>query len=332
MSKLLEKVIQTEITPFRFYLVLGVFASCYFVFAFLFLFQPECFGHMRCFDYDRRERDLYAWQYEDFFEEFDIRHSLTFLLLEASKDFLGSNKILPMVSSAGFIVLTGVFARRVIGSMTLALVPAFLMLVDPLFIRYSVSVAYPNFWASAFMVSVILMFSKPAFSFGGWIFSCLLKIINFVYFPVLVLLSDWQKSRKIVAILSFFVLLVIGVFAYQFMFPESDQFRHFRLGDFVYGLSMWSYDMRDDRIALGLIFVSLFFCIILNKYKVLNARKMLASILFFLVTPAIISAFSTFTIEPYRFLVMIAFVYTTFALGLRNIKLVADDLKKFGKS
>ena len=307
------------------------FVSAYLAIGMMQIQQPECFGHMRCFDYDRRERDTYMWQYSDLWEKFAIRHSFTFLVLEVSSDVFGNNKVLPMVSSATFIVLVGMLGSRVTGTRLFGLVPAFLMLIDPLFLRYSTSVAYPNFWASLFMVGAILMFSKPVVSFGAWIVSCLFKILNFAYLPVLVLLSDASRKWKIISFVAMIGILVAGVYAYEKIEPGSGQFRQFKVGDFAYGLSMWSYDMRDDKVGLGMIFVSLFFMMVLNKYKVLNSRKMLLCILYFLVSPAIISAFTSFTIEPYRFLVMIGFVYVGFSLGLCNIVLIVEDLKKFGK-
>lgn len=331
MLNIVYRFSKLEVTWKQYWLVMLGFVMVYLVVGMMQIQQPECFGHMRCFDYDRRERDLYVWNYSDLWEKFAIRHSFTFMVLEVSSDLFGNNKILPMASSAGFIVLVGMLGSRVSGTRLFGLVPAFLMLVDPLFLRYSTSVAYPNFWASLFMVAAILMFSRPIVSFGTWFLSCLFKILNFAFLPVLVILSEADRKWKIISFGVMIGILVAGVYAYEKIEPGSGQFRQFRIGDFAYGLSMWSYDMRDDKVGLAMIFVSLFFMMILNRYKVLNSRKMLLCILYFLVSPAIISAFTSFTIEPYRFLVMIGFVYVGFGLGLRNIILIAEDLKRFGK-
>lgn len=331
MLNIVYRFSKFEVSRKQYWLVMLGFVLIYFSVGISQIQQPECFGHMRCFDYDRRERDSYVWEYSDLWEDFAVRHSFTFLVLEVSSDVFGNNKVLPMVSSAGFIVLVGMFGSRVIGIRLFGLVPAFLMLVDPLFLRYSTSVAYPNFWASLFMVAAILVFSKTVASFGVGLFSCLLKILNFAYFPILVLLTDWERKWKVLAIGIMFAGLIVAVTVYLQIHPESRQLSYFKINDFVYGLSMWSYDMRDDKVGLGMIFVSLFFMMVLNKYKVFNSRKMLLCILYFLVSPAIISAFTAFTIEPYRFLVMIGFVYVGFGLGLRNIILIVEDLKRFGK-
>jgi len=330
LQAVLERLSNIEISKKRFYLALVGLVFIYVLVSFHEINIPDCIGYMRCFDVDRRERELYRWNFdENFIENFNLRYSLTMLLLAVSRDLFGSPRIFTLASSVMFLVLVALVGRDVSKSRFFGLVALVFMSIDPIFLRYDSSITYPNFWVTAFMFSVYLCLRKTITCFLPYLFSIPLKILTVLYFPVILFVGAWEVKRKIGLLVVFFaVILVALAYAVFTEDPLLGNTKGFSPYWFVYGLGMWAYDVKDNPVFLGFIFVSLFGLIILRKYNVEHSRAMLWSILYFLVNPAIYSGFSTFTIEPYRFFVMFAFVYISIAMVLKNLPLIFSDLKK----
>src|SRR3990167_10105502 len=136
----LDRLIKFEISQKQFYLCLVFGISLYLIFSFTEIFSPECTGHMRCFDYDRRERLLYLWNFQDnFIDDFTIRHSFSLLFLAISRDLFGFAKIAPLISSVLFLVLTALLSKQITKSRFFGMVSFVLMIIDPIFLKYDTS-------------------------------------------------------------------------------------------------------------------------------------------------------------------------------------------------
>jgi hypothetical protein len=304
---------------------------CWFcVFGYFEVQEPECFGHMRCFDYDRRERELFRWDFWDnFVDNFSIRYSASMLILALSRDVLGNPKILAFASSLLFSVMVLLVARQLTKNRLYSFIPFVLMICDPIFVKYSASITYSSFWATGFMFSFWVLLKAKSLSFLPFMASCGLKVLNILYFPILVIFAD-GKTRNIL-LFSMGGLIMAGVvFAHI-----TDNLRGIiqpSLNHFLYGLGMWSVDLKESPIVLGAVFFVLFCYIILAKHKVRYSKEMLATLVFLLINPALSIALTSWTIEPYRFLVMIGFVYIGIGFCVRKIDVVMLDLKsKFAK-
>lgn len=333
LSSIIDSFSNFEISKKLFYsLVLATVAAYFLIFSHE-LWLPDCIGYLHCFDVDRRERQLYGWSFqENFIDDFSIRYSISMLLLAASRDLLGSPRVATMLSSALFLVLVALVGRDITKSRFYGLVAMLLVGIDPIFLKYDNSITYPYFWVTAFMFAVYLSMRKSLLSLVPYFISIPLKMLNVLYFPVLVLIGDYTKRQRIACL--GIVAGVIGsgfVLLYLVDDPIFTSTKGFVPYWFVYGLGMWAFDVKDDPVFLGSLFVSIFGLIILKKYNVPFSKNMVWCLLYFLVNPAIYSGFSTFTIEPYRFLAMISFVYISVGMFLKNLPVIVSDLKNFGK-
>ncbi len=288
-------------------------------------------GHGLCGDYGTRIVNLYAWTPENFLDEPKV--IVTYFLLYYSKLILGDARIFPLMSSVILIFIMYFFTRDLTKSNFAGLIAAGYLIISPIFFKYDATITYPSFWTT-FLIGSLYLTRKAWFSsaivYGLSIPS---KVLSLLYFPgmiVFVWLSDIPKKNKKKLIISFCILMGTAIIA-SFFIPQLHGLVNFSFQpfEFLWWLGMWSIELSGDRVTLYLVYLSLFALFLLRSAKVPNASAILFLIILSIIQPAIISGFTEYTNEEYRFLPLVVFVGISLAMIIINSDKILYEIFRF---
>jgi len=241
-------------------------------------------------------------------------------LLKSSEEIFQNYRIVPFLASISLIVLTYFFTVEITKKRFSGLISVSILLQSFLFLTFSSTVSYTNFWTLFYVLSLYLIIKKWQFSVLAYIGAILSKLLAVSFLPMTLFFTyraKITKSQKIYAALSNFSIVAIIFIYKEIVNVESisiffAKFSHF--DRFFNGFSALAYQFRYDQFIL--VFLIPLVCGLFmisrkgNKYADAISFLILGSLL-----SAPLTALADVTIQPYRFIPFIVF----FSIGVGMI-------------
>jgi len=238
-------------------------------------------------------------------------------LLYSSQEVFQNVKIIPFIGSLSLIFLTYLLTVQISKKRFAGLVAMIILLQSQTFLRYDTSATFSNFWTSFYLLSLYLIYKKWPLSPPAFLASIFSKSLTFVFFPMtlfFIFRSRISKKSKISLTISYLVILV-GVIGALFMIEDvgfGQTITSFDFVEFVSGFTAWAFQLRIDGLILVFLLplsIALFF-VALRRNR--EADSILVLIGGVLLSMPLLSGFTEFNIQPYRWMPLIAF----FAIGV----------------
>jgi len=239
-----------------------------------------------------------------------------FLLYSSEVVFLNV-KIIPLMGSLSLIVLVYFLTVKISKKRFAGLVAMIILLQSQTFLRYDTSATFSNFWTSFYLLSLYLIYKKWPLSPPAFVASIFSKALTITFLPMtlfFIFRSRISKKSKISLTISYLVILVVVIGA-LFMIEDvgfGQTITSFDFVDFLSGFTAWAFQLRIDGLILVFLLplsIALFF-IALRRNR--EADSILVLIGGVLLSMPLLSGFTEFNIQPYRWMPLIAF----FAIGV----------------
>lgn len=147
-----------------------------------------------------------------------------------SYQYLGNDRILPIVFSVVIVYLTYVLANQITGNRIIGLISMAAISLNPMLTKFDSSPTYDQMWSMFFLLSLVLIYKKPLLGIVSFPLSVISKILAVAYMPGIFLhiIIDKKIRHRKAMIVSAIILGGIGVISLAFfgvgnkigMYPE----------------------------------------------------------------------------------------------------------------
>ena len=241
--------------------------------------------------------------------------SVKYFLLYDSFYLLKNVRAIPFVASIALVILTYLVTERITKKRFAGIVAISIVLSSHIFLLYSTTASYANFWIMLYLLSLYLVYRKWQFSAISYILSFLSKGLTLVYLPLslfFIYKADISRKMKIGAAISYGIIIGILVTIASspltsYLIPPVS----FNYHDFIDGFSALAIQLRSDGLVLLFLLPLIVGLFIATRRQVHGAESTLVLILGVLISVPLLYGFADITIQPYRFIALIVF----FAIG-----------------
>ena len=252
-------------------------------------------------------------------EKIVYEHHVKMFLLSSSFIIFGNYKVIPFLGSMALIVITYLLTNKITDSRLAGVIAAVIILQSNLFLSFSTTAVYSNFWVLFYIISLFMIVHKTWFLYPiTYVMSIFSKILSITFIPItifFVLNAEISIKKKIISLLSLGILISVGIIFMNEIGMESTT----DLNGFWNGFVSFSYQMRyDGLVVVFLIPIVTGLYLISKKNQYANSVSiMISSVL--LVGPLLL-AFTNVTTQPYRFIPLIVFCAIGIGMILANQK------------
>ena len=252
-------------------------------------------------------------------EKIVYEHHVKMFLLSSSFIIFGNYKVIPFLGSMALIVMTYLLTNKITDSRLAGVIAAVIILQSNLFLSFSTTAVYSNFWVLFYIISLFMVVHKTWFLYPiTYAMSIFSKILSITFIPItifFVLNAEISIKKKIISLLSLGILISVGIIFMNEIGMESTT----DLNGFWDGFVSFSYQMRyDGLVVVFLIPIVTGLYLISKKNQYANSVSiMISSVL--LVGPLLL-AFTNVTTQPYRFIPLIVFCAIGIGMILANQK------------
>ncbi|MDE1764099.1 MAG: hypothetical protein KGH88_07620 [Thaumarchaeota archaeon] len=237
-----------------------------------------------------------------------------YILLSASLHIFGNIRIIPMIASASLLLLTYFFTKNITGKRFAGIVSMVLLLQSDIFVSYSTTASYDNFWIIFYLFSLYLILKFWPPSPVSYLVSIFSKPLTMAFLPMtlyFIARSSLSKKSKIYSLASYGIITIATVAAISRLGLIGDT-TSFDVSQFWQGFSAMAMQLRFDYVVVLFLLpltVMLFFA---SRKGILHADSILIFILVILLTSPFLVGFTHQTNQPYRFVSLSVF----FAIGV----------------
>lgn len=252
-------------------------------------------------------------------EKIVYEHHVKMFLLSSSFIIFGNYKVIPFLGSIALIFMTYVLTNKITDSRLAGVIASVIVLQSNLFLSFSTTAVYSNFWVLFYIISLFMVVHKTWFLYPiTYVMSIFSKILSITFIPItifFVLNAEISIKKKIISLLSLGILISVGIIFMNEIGMESTT----DLNGFWNGFVSFSYQMRyDGLVVVFLIPIVTGLYLISKKNQYANSVSiMISSVL--LVGPLLL-AFTNVTTQPYRFIPLIVFCAIGIGMILANQK------------
>jgi len=252
-------------------------------------------------------------------DELKILYVKNFLLFLSQEVFLNV-KIIPFVASIALISMTYFLTVKISHKRFAGLVAMLILIQSQTFLRYDTSATFSNFWTLFYVLSLYLIYKKWSLSPIAFIASILSKPLTIAFLPMTFLIiarSRLLRKTKMRITLSY-VIIFVGILALLVMNVESgygDNLTSFDHTDFWSGFSSWAFQMRIDGVVLVFLLPLTLGLFLRTRMGHVGAEHILILLGGILLSAPLLSAFTEFNIQPYRWIPLIVF----FSIGVGTL-------------
>jgi len=252
-------------------------------------------------------------------EKIVYEHHVKMFLLSSSFIIFGNYKVIPFLGSMALIVMTYLLTNKITDSRLAGVIAAVIILQSNLFLSFSTTAVYSNFWILFYMISLFMIVHKTWFLYPvTYVMAILSKVLSVVFFPIsifFILNAEISIKKKMILLLSLGVLITGGMI----LMGGNDVKSAIDWNGFWNGFVSFSYQMRyDGLVVVFLIPIVTGLYLISKKNQYANSVSiMISSVL--LVGPLLL-AFTNVTTQPYRFIPLIVFCAIGIGMILANQK------------
>jgi len=236
-------------------------------------------------------------------------------LLYTSMTLLQNVKIIPYLATLVLFLMTYLLTVKITEKRFAGLVAMMILMQSPTFLRYDTLAVYSNFWTLFYVLSLYLVYNKWYISPIGFILSILSKTLSVAFFPLslfFIYRSNLTKRKKILVTLSY-IVIIGGIVALALLGTEfTGKTPDFDPPDFWLGLTSWAVLLRMDWLILIFLLPLTVGLFLVARRGNLQAEAILILLIGTLSSGTIMSMFTDFNIQPYRYIPFIVF----FAIGV----------------
>lgn len=238
-------------------------------------------------------------------------------LLFSSQEIFQNVKIIPFIGTISLIFVTYFLTVQISGKRFAGLVAVIILLQSQTFLRYDTTATFSNFWVLFYLVSIYLINKKWYLSPLAFIASIFSKSLTITFLPMtlfFILRSEISKNAKI-RVTIFYLIILIAIVIGLFLFKDvgfGDSVTPFEFDEFLSGFTAWAYQLRIDSLMLVFLLPLVVGLFIKSYQGFRQADSIMVLIAGILLTAPLLSGFSEFNIQPYRWMPLITF----FAIGI----------------
>jgi hypothetical protein len=264
-------------------------------------------------DYTNVKNRLVHWSITQFTHSFEPH--FRYFLLSASLNLFGNIRVVPFAASAALLLLTYFFTANITRKRFAGVVSMVLLLQSNIFVSYSTTASYDNFWILLYLLSLYLIQKFWPPTSVPFFFTIFSKALTVAFLPMtlyFITRSNISRKSRIYSLASYGVIIVI-------LFVTVTVLKINIIGsavaldstDFWEGFSAIEMQMRFDYVVLIFLLpltIMLFFA---SRRGILHADSAMMFILVILLTAPFLHGFTQITNQPYRFVSLSVF----FAIG-----------------
>lgn len=113
-----------------------------------------------------------------------------------SYQYLGNDRIIPIMASVSIVYLTYVLANLITKDRIIGLISMGAMSINPMLTKFDSSPTYDQVWVAFFLLSIVLLYKKPIMGILSFPLSIFSKILAAGYIPGLILHVYFEKEIK----------------------------------------------------------------------------------------------------------------------------------------
>ncbi len=251
---------------------------------------------------------LEKWTIADVLKGFGFH--VKYFLLTTSMSVFGNYKVIPFIASITLLILTYFFTTLISKKRFAGIVSVLVVLQSGTFLTYDTSTTYDNFWVLFYLLSLYMICKKWLVSPISFILSVFSKSLTVIYLPltfVFMYKSVISKRNKILLILTYGVVIIIGIVFVTGGSNLGTSTNTFEYHDFWMSFNAFSYQLRYDIFILIILLPLIVGLGIASRRKILHADSMMVLIMGMILSQPITAAFTNQSSEPYRFMPLIIF-------------------------
>jgi hypothetical protein len=273
-------------------------------------------------DFGAVSRAINDWpwhQPSDFTEKIYFQRHVTMFLLSSSIILFHNVKIIPFIGSISLVVLTYFITVKITKKRFAGLVAMTILIQSHTFRHFDTIASYENFWVLFYLLSLYLVYNKWYLSAFSYLLSIFSKPFS-APFVVMTLfsayVSDASKKKKILFTISYSIALIVAAIIFIKIGGNVwGQLARLDPKEFWVGFTVWSYELRFDTVMLTTIIPLLIGLFITAKRGIKEANMVMFLILGGFFSEPLLTLFSNYTIQPYRYVPLVVF----FSIGIATI-------------
>ena len=245
-------------------------------------------------------------------------HHVKSFLLSSSFIIFGNYRVIPFLGSMALIVMTYLLTNKITDSRLAGVIAAVIILQSNLFLSFSTTAAYSNFWVLFYIISLFMIVHKTWFLQPvPYVMSIFSKILSITFFPIsifFILNAEISIKKKIISLLSLGILISAGI-----IFVGEDIKSTIDWNEFWNGFVSFSYQMRyDGLVVVFLLPIITGLYLISKKNQYANSVSIMISSV--LMGGPVLLALTDITTQPYRLIPLVVFCAIGIGMILANQK------------
>ncbi len=259
---------------------------------------------------DRLDR----WSLEQMTKSFEPH--VRFFFLKSSIDLFGNDRVVPLLTSAALLVVTYFFTKMITQKRFAGIISVLIIMQSSVFLTYDTTVAYTNFWILFYLLSLYLAYRFWPLSPVLYFCSIMSKALTATFMPMsiyFILRSEISRKQKAVtAGITLIMILVGGAVAMEnFSLTQNIQ-EEFDEKEFWMGFTSFAYQLRFDGLIMLFTIPLMIGLFLVSRKGVKHGESIMVFISGILLITPFLTAFTTQTNQPYRFVPLVVF----FAVGV----------------
>ncbi len=265
-------------------------------------------------DYVGVSQRLENWSPDQMINSFEPH--VRFFFLKSSIDVFGNDRVGPLLASAALLVVTYFFTTTITQKRFAGIVSVLIIMQSSVFLTYDTTVSYTNFWILFYLLSLFLVYKFWILSPVSYLLSILSKALTATFMPMsiyFILRSNISRKQKaMTAGITVAMILAGGAVAMEnFSLTQNIQ-EEFDEKEFWMGFTSFAYQLRFDALIMLFTIPLMIGLFLVSRKGVKHGESIMVFIAGILLITPFLTAFTTQTNQPYRFVPLVVF----FAIGV----------------
>ncbi len=308
LANLFRKLLTYEISKKSAFITLLVLLVVYTVAASTEISSQEIYA-----DYVGVKQVLDRWSPDEITKRFEP--FVRFFFLKSSIEIFGNVRVIPLLTSASLLVVTYFFTKMITQKRFAGIISVLIIMQSSVFLTYDTTATYTNFWILFYLLSLYLAYKFWPLSPVLYFCSIMSKALTSGFLPMsiyFILRSDISRKKKaITAGITAAMILGGGVVAWE-GFSVNRVGEEYDEKEFWMGFTSFAYQLRFDGLIMLFTIPLMVGLFLVSRKGVKHGESIMVFISGILLITPVLTAFTTQTNQPYRFVPLVVF----FAVGV----------------
>jgi len=239
-----------------------------------------------------------------------------FFFLKSSIEIFGNDRVIPLLASTALLVVTYFFTKMITQKRFAGIISVLIIMQSNVFLTYDTTVSYTNFWILFYLLSLFLVFRFWPLSPVSYLLSIFSKALTATFMPMsiyFILRSSISRKQKAITAGITVVMILAGGFVAMGSFPSIQRMQEeFNEKEFWMGFTSFAYQLRFDGLVMLFMIPLMVGLFLVARSGIKHGESIMVLISGMLLMTPILTAFTTQTNQPYRFVPLVVF----FAVGV----------------